>query len=121
MNAKLSEIRKSPPQFGALIGIPVGLAVVLLVWQFWWVSIFLVPLVLCLAIVLADFFGNMNEMANMIILYSLAVLQWVFYGWFIGSCISQKKYGRLALVFLFIHIIPLVLALLWNAGVFRNI
>lgn len=41
-----------------------------------------------------------------------ALLQYPFYGWFAGRCISKKHFTRLVVVLLIVHIIPLAILLL---------
>ena len=41
-----------------------------------------------------------------------ALVQYPFYGWFAGRCVSRKQFVRLAIVLLFVHIIPVLFTLL---------
>jgi hypothetical protein len=42
----------------------------------------------------------------------LAILQYPFYGWIVGLCLSKKQFTRLALAALLGHIIPVAVVLL---------
>ena|SRR5882762_38456 len=40
------------------------------------------------------------------------LLQYPFYGWYVGRCISKKQFARLSIVLLFAQAIPMLLTLL---------
>ena len=42
----------------------------------------------------------------------LALLQYPFFGWYTGWCISKEQYIRLAVVLLFLQILPMLLGML---------
>ena len=41
-----------------------------------------------------------------------ALVQYPFYGWLAGRCISQRHFMRLVVVLLIVHIIPMTILLL---------
>ena len=41
----------------------------------------------------------------------LALLQYPFFGWYTGRCISRQHYIRLALLLLFVQILPMLVAI----------
>jgi hypothetical protein len=40
-----------------------------------------------------------------------ALVQYPFYGWFTGRCISRKQFTKLTVVLLFLHVIPMIILL----------
>jgi hypothetical protein len=42
----------------------------------------------------------------------LALIQYPFYGWFAGRCISNKQFVTLTVVLLLVHVIPMLLTFL---------
>jgi hypothetical protein len=48
----------------------------------------------------------------------LALVQYPFYGWFIGRCLDRRQFTRLVVVMLLLHLLPIAIMLLTSYNPF---